>query len=72
VNGGAAHEFVFDGTKNAQPIVLPVPNSGPTITIKFLLPDAVSPRALGLSEDARQLGFFVTAIQFTDADGKPI
>lgn len=72
VNGGVAHEFVFDGTKNAQPIVLPVPNSGPTITIKFLLPDAVSPRALGLSEDARQLGFFVTAIQFTDADGKPI
>ncbi|WP_028202151.1 hypothetical protein [Paraburkholderia nodosa] len=72
VNGGDAQEFVFDSGKPEQSIVLAVPKGASGIRIKFLLPDAVSPKAMGLSTDPRVLGFYLKSIQVLKTDGRPI
>lgn len=64
VNGSEARELVFDRPDQKQSMVFAVPKGTSDMQIKFLLPDAVSPSAMGVSNDPRELGFFVQSIQF--------
>jgi len=72
VNGGEARELVFDHAGQEQSVVLPVPKGASAIQIKFLLPDAVSPSAAGVSGDPRELGLFVQSVQLLNGNGRPM
>ncbi|WP_322015056.1 hypothetical protein [Paraburkholderia sp. J12] len=72
INGGVPREFMFDSSTHDQSMVLPVPPGASSIQIKFLLPDAVSPNAMGVSADMRELGLYVKSILLLGGDGKPI
>lgn len=63
VNGGEKHEFVFKTTARAS-IALTVPApAGTQGEIRMELPDAVSPRVLGINADPRQLAIGVKSIE---------
>jgi hypothetical protein len=63
VNGGARHAFRLDGAAG-RIIEVPMPADAPlTGSIDFELPDAVSPKALGMGDDGRQLAIGVKSIE---------
>lgn len=58
-------EYRFQKNHPSHLIVLELPaRAGPEIQIDFTLPDAISPRQLGLSQDARQLGLVIRTLKF--------
>jgi hypothetical protein len=64
VNGARPLTFVFDA---AQPRTITVPLAGAIgqqVEIRLSLPDARSPRELGLSGDARKLGLALRSLDF--------
>jgi len=65
VNGSPSIEYRYDAEHSKRTIELPIPASvGKELTIRLSLPDAISPKQMGLSEDRRQLGLMVRAIEF--------
>jgi hypothetical protein len=65
VNGSAPVERRFDRAHPKQFVVLDLPPSvGKRAMITISLPDATSPKALGLSEDQRELGLRLKTIKF--------
>ena len=64
VNGAAPQQFSFDSPAPRQ-LDLPLPADGARqVTLTLDLPDARSPRALGLNTDNRQLGILLSQIEF--------
>lgn len=64
INGGEPHQYRFSDF-DEQSIDLPVPEEGVNLQIKFSLPDAISPEALGITPDPRKLGVYVSWIKFS-------
>jgi len=65
INGSPPIEYRYDAEHPKRIIELPLPASvGKESAIQFSLPDAISPKQMGLSEDRRQLGLMVRAIEF--------
>lgn len=65
VNGSALQEFVFDAAHPQQQITLVLPQDQRSkVELELKLPDAVSPRTLGISEDQRQLGVILARLEF--------
>lgn len=65
IKGQTPVEYRFDASHPAQLMVLKLPATvGPAVQIDFTLPDAASPRQLGLSQDVRQLGIAIRTIEF--------
>lgn len=64
INGGPKQEFLF-GSPARKNIELTLPaGSGTTGIIEMDFPDAISPKALGMSGDDRPLGVAVKSIEF--------
>lgn len=64
---------IFSYPDTASPIVFMLPPSiskKDTVFLKFLLPDAVSPKLLGMSSDHRMLAYFLTSLQMEDSERK--
>lgn len=59
-------EFLLRDGSQAETLVIQLPavKSGEKIVAEFTLPDAKSPRSLGLSEDVRTLGVSIRSIEF--------
>jgi hypothetical protein len=64
VNGSAPMQFELDGSQQTLGMQLPL-SATRQITLRFDLPDAISPKEAGLGEDARKLGIGVRTIEFT-------
>lgn len=65
LNDGAPATFRFVAGQPAPAIVLPLPPARDgRLDIVIDLPDAVSPKQLGMSEDPRILGLMINALQF--------
>jgi len=65
VEGAPAVEYRFDVGHPMHLISLALPkNLGKEVQVNFILPDAISPKQLGLSQDARQLGISIKRIEF--------
>jgi hypothetical protein len=65
INGRRATEVHFGPGSDRKVIELPLPNSpGNKLNIEFSLPDAVSPRDLGMSSDSRKIAISVGTIEF--------
>jgi len=65
IDGGATVEHVFRVGEDRHMLEIPLgPTPGPDLTLRFSLPDAVSPSALGLSLDIRRLGVYVHGVTF--------
>jgi len=65
IEGGVTIERVFRAGEDRQTLEIPLgPNPGPELEIRFSLPDAISPEALGLSRDTRRLGVYVHGLRF--------
>jgi len=65
IDGGGTAEHVFRVGEDRHTLEIPLgQNPGPDLTIRFSLPDAVSPNALGLSRDIRRLGVYVHGVTF--------
>lgn len=56
-------EFLYDGVVVPLEVVIPAPSEQGYL-IEFETPDAISPKALGLSEDVRELSFSVKELTF--------
>jgi hypothetical protein len=66
VDGMPARRATFGGA-GSQTLSLPLgATAAREIVIQLALPDAVSPRQLGLSGDTRKLGLFVQAVEFKE------
>ena len=66
VEGQPLRQFAVGGSR-MQTLSLPLGGqAAPEVVIRFELPDALSPRELGLGEDTRRLGLFVHGIEFKD------
>lgn len=64
VNGAVSQQFTLDGTQQTLSIQLP-PLAGGQMSLRFDLPDAISPKEAGVGEDARRLGIGVRKIEFS-------
>ena len=65
INDSPPIEYSYDAEHPKRIIELPLPASvGKEFAIRFSLQDAISPKQMGLSEDRRQLGLMVRAIEF--------
>jgi hypothetical protein len=65
INGGRPSEHHYDAYTPESVIELPVPaDSTREIKISWSLPEAVSPKELGLSADDRKLGIGVRSVEF--------
>lgn len=65
LNGGPATELRFDESTPARSITLALPATGASTTrIDISLPDAISPKDVGVSADPRQLGLSISKIEF--------
>lgn len=66
VNGVPAQSFVYTPDSAPGPIDIPIVVSPveSSLVLSFDTPDATSPKALGISEDARTLSFFVHSLEF--------
>jgi hypothetical protein len=65
VDGLKPIEVHFEPGSDRKVIELPAPNSpGKKLSIRFSLPDAVSPRELGMNSDPRKIAISVGAIEF--------
>ncbi|MEX3941235.1 hypothetical protein AB4Y44_17100 [Paraburkholderia sp. BR10937] len=64
VNEAAPQQFTLDGTQQTLSIQLPPLTAG-QIKLRFDLPDAISPKEAGLSEDSRRLGIGIREIEFS-------
>lgn len=66
VNGDLVLDKVFAYDVDNGPVVIKLPeiNEGAGYKLAFSTPDAVSPKALGISTDDRPLGFFIRSIVF--------
>ncbi len=63
----------FSYPDTASPIVFMLPPSmtrRDSVFLKFSLPDAVSPKSLGVSSDHRMLAYFLTSLQMEDSERK--
>jgi hypothetical protein len=56
-------EFLYEGHVAPLQVVIPAPSEQGYV-IEFETPDAISPKALGLSEDVRELSFSVKELTF--------
>lgn len=64
-NGGPATEYLYDMEHPRSLIELALPATKENrFEMRFSLPDAVSPKQIGLSEDGRRLGISVKSIEF--------
>jgi hypothetical protein len=67
-NGTPLANWVFDSLQRSD-VLVRVPTtllrSDGLVILTFRMPDAISPSALGVSPDARQLGINVSAIRVT-------
>lgn len=68
INGtpAAKVQYSFSNPSGVRRVILPrevSENLKPPLTIELRLPDATSPQALGMSEDARQLGLNLKSIE---------
>jgi hypothetical protein len=65
INGLKATEVRFGPGNDREVIELPLPSSpGNKLSIEFFLPDAVSPRELGMNSDPRKIAINVGTIEF--------
>jgi hypothetical protein len=65
INGRKATEVHFGPGSDGKVVELPLPNSpGNKLSIEFSLPDAVSPRDLGMNSDPRKIAISIGAIEF--------
>jgi hypothetical protein len=65
VQGGVPVEYRFDAGHPAHTMVLNLPKTAEQfVDIELTLPDAVSPKQLGLGQDGRQLGISIKSIEF--------
>ncbi|CAD6509510.1 hypothetical protein LMG27952_00284 [Paraburkholderia hiiakae] len=62
-NGADPRLFTLDSTQRTLSIPLPSSADG-EITLRFDLPDAISPKEAGVSEDFRKLGIGIQKIEF--------
>jgi hypothetical protein len=64
-NGGPAHEFVFASGQPAPQMEMELPPGlEGKLVLQLSLPDAVSPKQLGLSGDDRKLGVMIRTLEF--------
>ena len=65
IQGAVPVEYRFDASQPARTLVLNLPKpAGQFVDIDLTLPDAVSPRQLGINQDGRQLGIAIRSIEF--------
>lgn len=65
LNGSAPREFRYDAGQPQKSVELALTqNPGKTSRITISLPDAISPKQAGASEDGRRLGISVSQIEF--------
>jgi hypothetical protein len=65
MNGSKAAEVHFEPGSDRKVIELPIPSSPDNkLSIEFSLPDAVSPRDLGMNTDPRKIAISVGTIEF--------
>lgn len=65
IDGGITIEHGFRTGAERQTVEIPLgPNFGPDLVIRFALPDAAAPEALGISRDPRRLGVQVHSVTF--------
>lgn len=65
IDGGITVEHRFRTGADRQTVAIPLgPNVGPDLVIRFALPDAAVPEALGISRDPRRLGVQVHSLTF--------
>jgi hypothetical protein len=65
INGSRPVEYRYEKNWQMQVIELPLPSSSPgEIRIRFSLPDAISPKELGMNADPRKIAISVRSIQF--------
>jgi len=69
VNGGAPVRVDFQDSAELREVKLPLPQvaAGTPLVFTFELPDAASPKELGLSGDARRLGVALRSLSFDQA-----
>jgi hypothetical protein len=61
VNNGPSEQYDFD---KERMIAIRLPPDKDQLKLDFALPDAVSPKDLGLSKDSRKIGILVRSINF--------
>jgi hypothetical protein len=65
INDGAQHSFEFVPGATPPEVSLPLPpDAEGKIVLHLALPDAVSPKQLGMSNDARQLAWMLKSLDF--------
>ena len=64
VNGGAPTTFRYDAATPARLLELPLPPGAAALTLTLSLPDARTPRSLGLGTDERALGVMIRSVSF--------
>ena len=65
LNGGAAKEFLFVSQQPPPLVELKLPaDANGMLKIHLTMPDSVTPQALGLGGDARQLGVIIKSLEF--------
>jgi hypothetical protein len=65
VNGSKAVEALYVPDQTTKVIEVPLPNSpGQKLLVTFSLPDAVTPKELGLNSDTRKIAISVRSIEF--------
>lgn len=65
LNGGAAQEFTFVSQQPPPLVEIKLPaHADGQLKIHLAMPDAVTPKSLGLSGDDRQLGVIIKSLEF--------
>ncbi|MBV8123709.1 MAG: hypothetical protein JO370_06465, partial [Paucibacter sp.] len=65
VNDGPAHSFTYAPGAPPPALTLPLPaNTEDKMVLHLALPDAVSPKQLGMSDDVRQLAWMLRTVDF--------
>jgi hypothetical protein len=64
INGAAPVSFTYDAAHEEQKLVVPLPASAASVTLKVQLPDATSPQQQKQGEDDRKLGLMLRSIAF--------
>jgi len=62
--GQPAVEYRYDAAQPSRQIALALPAGADWLEVRLTLPDAVSPKQIGLSGDSRQLGLLIKNIRF--------
>ncbi|MDH1231998.1 hypothetical protein N5C18_10370 [Stenotrophomonas sp. GD03930] len=63
VNGVAVETYSFEATRPTRTMTLSIPSNSSTLDVQFLIDSPISPKTLGMSEDVRDLGISVSAIE---------